>query len=546
MHVAPKPANESQRLAALHKFEILDSLPSQAFDDITLLASTVCKAPIALISLVDAERQWFKSRVGLDVAQTSREMAFCSHAILDPARVMVVEDAASDARFHDNPLVREAPDVRFYAGAPIVTDDGYALGTVCVIDREARGLDAVQVEALRALSRLVVNLLEQDQQQRERARKAADEAMRRTERLTAIATQALDLKSFVDRDYIYRYVNQMYLDYWERKREDIEGKPVAELVGEQAFIEMVKPHLDTALGGGTVSYEGSFIFPTRGVTHAEVTYLPARDADGVIIGAVVRVHDIQRLKEREELLRATVNMLERKTMEQQRFIHIVSHDLREPINTIVNFSSLLSGELGEDLSAAARRYLRFVHGGGERMKLLLDDLVHLIQLENQAIDTRPVDLNRLMIEVPADLALAIARAGARVECGLLPVVAGDDSMLRIVLQNLVANGIKFARKGVSPVVRVDASAAGDWHEITVRDNGVGIPATHLDNIFDMFKRLHSRKEYEGTGLGLSICRRIAEMHGGRITAASEPGLGSCFTLYLPVPRAAQTLESIDA
>ena len=265
-----------------------------------------------------------------------------------------------------------------------------------------------------------------------------------------------------------------------------------------------------------------------------MTYLPARGAQGGIIGVVVRVHDIQKLKEREDQLRSTVAMLENKTLEQQRFIHLVSHDLREPINTIVNFSSLLALDHAADLPAAGRRYLDFVRGGGERMKFLLDDLLGFVRLENYVIDPRPVDLNRLMPLVRDDLAMAISRAGGRVEWDELPVVAGDESLLRIVLQNLVANGIKFARRDVPPVVRVSAAAAGGWHEISVRDNGIGIPDGQSNNVFDMFRRLHTRKQYEGSGLGLSICRRIAEMHAGRIAVAPEPGHGSCFSVSLPV------------
>jgi diguanylate cyclase (GGDEF)-like protein len=157
---APLPQNETARLRALRQYAVLDSLEEQAFNDITMLASFICEAPIALLTLVDGERQWFKSRVGLQATQTPREHAFCAHAILQPQEVMVVNDAMSDARFVDNPLVTGNPHIRFYAGAPLVTPNGDALGTICVIDRTPRDLPARKIEALRALSRQVVAQLE--------------------------------------------------------------------------------------------------------------------------------------------------------------------------------------------------------------------------------------------------------------------------------------------------------------------------------------------------------------------------------------------------
>jgi GAF domain-containing protein len=157
--VTPKPANEEARLVALDKYAILDTDPEQSFDDLTLLASFVCKTPIALISLIDEDRQWFKSRVGLQSAETTRDIAFCSTAIMQPD-VFVVPDALADERFRDNPLVVSDPHIRFYAGAPLINEDGYALGTLCVVDRAPRELAPEEREALKALSRLVLAQLE--------------------------------------------------------------------------------------------------------------------------------------------------------------------------------------------------------------------------------------------------------------------------------------------------------------------------------------------------------------------------------------------------
>jgi GAF domain-containing protein len=156
---AAKPENEDARLLALARYKVLDTAPEQGYDDLTMIAANVCKTPIALISLIDEKRQWFKSRVGLEDSETPRWQAFCSHAILDD-RTFVVPDTKLDSRFHDNPLVTGAPGIRFYAGHPIQTHDGFRLGTICVIDTEPRSISTAVRGILPALARQVGLLLQ--------------------------------------------------------------------------------------------------------------------------------------------------------------------------------------------------------------------------------------------------------------------------------------------------------------------------------------------------------------------------------------------------
>jgi len=156
--IPAKPANEKQRLETLWGYEILDTEPEKTFDDLTFLASYVCQTPVALISLVDADRQWFKSKVGVSVLETSRDIAFCASAILQ-SDLLIVPDASQDERYADNPLVVADPKIRFYAGAPLITD-GQALGTLCVVDRVPRELRPEQLDALRALGRQVMAQLD--------------------------------------------------------------------------------------------------------------------------------------------------------------------------------------------------------------------------------------------------------------------------------------------------------------------------------------------------------------------------------------------------
>jgi len=171
---------ETRRLKVLWQYDVLDTVPEEVFDDLTELAAHICAAPIALISLVDEDRQWFKSKVGTTLTETARDISFCTHAIKQSG-LFVVPDAAEDERFRRNPLVTSDPKIRFYAGAPLVTPDGYALGTLCIIDKVPRQLTAHQEQALIILARHVVSQLELRRRSRDLAAMTQENEALKTE-----------------------------------------------------------------------------------------------------------------------------------------------------------------------------------------------------------------------------------------------------------------------------------------------------------------------------------------------------------------------------
>jgi PAS domain S-box-containing protein len=283
--------DENSRLNALRSYHILDTLPEQALDDLTALAATICEVPMAMISLVDEHRQWFKSRIGVEAAETPRGASFCTHA-LGKRDLLIVPDATQDARFAESPLVTCAAGVRFYAGAPLITPEGAAIGTLCVNDRVPRTLTPVQQEALRVLAGQVMTHLE--------LRRHTRELVESEERLRIVTDNARVGLVIVNKERRYLYANEAYAEILGLPSSGIVDQRVAD-VQAGVYEEQIRPQLDRAFAGERVAYELSKSTADED-RHCAVRYEPTK-ADGEVALVVGMVTDITERKRTEESLR---------------------------------------------------------------------------------------------------------------------------------------------------------------------------------------------------------------------------------------------------
>jgi light-regulated signal transduction histidine kinase (bacteriophytochrome) len=212
---------------------------------------------------------------------------------------------------------------------------------------------------------------------------------------------------------------------------------------------------------------------------------------------------------------------------------VASHDLQEPLRSIVSFSQLLERRCRGQLGPDAVEYLAFIIEGGVRMQRLITDLLQLSRVETAAQPLEPTDAGEVVDGVLRSMETPIREAGATVEVGEMPTVMADADQLAQVFTNLVGNALKYRRPDVPLTVRISAGQVGKAWQFAVADNGIGIEREYYDRIFVIFQRLHTREEYEGTGIGLAVARKIVERHGGRIWVESIPGEGSTFYFTLP-------------
>jgi two-component system sensor kinase FixL len=320
---------------------------------------------------------------------------------------------------------------------------------------------------------------------------------------------------------------------------DFYPRPLAEQYAEdeRLVIQTGNPQLDKV--EPSVTRDGREIW-------LETTAVPLRDGNGQLLGLVGLSSDVTQRQEKDEKLRHFAQALQRSNEELQNFASVASHDLQEPLRKIQAFGDRLRSRTA-NLGEQERDYITRMMDAAGRMQTLIQDLLKLSRVTTRALPFETCDLDEIVRGVLDDLEVKISAVGAKLSVAGLPEVEGDPTQLRQLMQNLIANALKFQKPGVQPEVIVTGrtfpnlfgelpgiSHAAKICEIRVQDNGIGFDPQFAEQIFGAFKRLHGRAEYEGSGIGLSVCRKITDRHQGRIVAESEEGQGATFIVTLPV------------
>lgn len=507
MPAAPIPENEEQRLAELRRLEILDSAAERAYDDLTLLASQICGTPIALVSLIDSRRQWFKSRIGIDISEGPREHAFCAHAI-HQTEPMIVEDALADPRFRHNPLVTSDPHIRFYAGVPLSVR-GLNLGTLCVIDREPRRLSDAQKQALEALGRQAARNL----------------AHRRFRQIVETFLDQMPVCLAAKDDALrYVFVNAEWRTAFASYGDPI-GKTSREWLGSAAAEEAERREADLiAKNERELSTEDVLGLPGRTWI---VSRFPVENLSGARGIGIVAIDDTERVATDANLREAERQLEHARRVETLGMLaSTVSHEFNNVLAGIMPYADLLRRAplpaarqvaAGEAVASSVERGARLVQQI-LRYGRPAEPLLTQINLTQWLSDRTP--LLRSMAGPSITIDLSVPATALRVDA--------DGDQLDQVLANLVTNARDAIGSGAGRIeIRLDQ--IDGFAHISVSDSGPRLPPDVLPKIFDP---LFTTKRI-GTGIGLAVCRHIVERHGGAITAENDAS-GTSLHIRLPI------------
>ncbi|MCF8476400.1 MAG: PAS-domain containing protein [Pseudolabrys sp.] len=538
MSVAPKPENEDERLAALRRYCVLDTEPEVAFDRLTRIAQHIFGVPTVLISLVDADRQWFKSRIGLSATETSREVSICSHAVYQRS-VVIVPDATEDERFAGNPLVTGPPHLRFYAGAPLMTSDGYALGTLCAIDYKPRPRpSSAQIAVLGDLASAVVDALELRASFLKMAAHESELSFEREILQTTIDSISQGISTF-DADLKLLAWNGKFIELMEYPRELARsGEAFASFIAHNAS--------QGKYGPGDSSEQVAAV--VANVRKFEPHKIERTRPDGRIIeikglplpggGFVSTYTDITDLRCIAEELKRRLEERERTERLKSEFVSTVSHELRTPLTAIAGMLELLDGEAVGALPQDAKEMVRVAYDNSQRLIRLINDILDIERIESGRMT---FELSPLPVMPLIERAVTETKSFAQtfdikidIQDGVGDAIAQVDPDRFIqVVTNLLSNAIKFSPRGGAVIVGIERYDG--QLRISVTDSGDGIPAEFQPRLFEKFAQADGSdtKRLAGTGLGLAIVKEIVDHLHGSVSYETRQGLGTTIHVDLP-------------
>jgi PAS domain S-box-containing protein len=262
----------------------------------------------------------------------------------------------------------------------------------------------------------------------------------------------------------------------------------------------------------------------------EISLSPIKLENKTLISAAIR--DVTDKKKAESEIAAQNKKLQLQNKELEQFTYLASHDLQEPLRTLISFSHLIKEEYADKLDEEFNQYVDFIYESSNRMQDLVKGLMDYSRI-GKVKKIATIDCNKVIDEVLSDMSMVIKEKNAKITVTKLPEILGYPTEIRLIFQNLISNSLKFTKEGNIPEININAKEVNDdWH-FSIQDNGIGIDEKNLSKIFKIFRRLHNRNEYEGTGIGLSHCEKIIDLHGGKIWVDSKLGEASVFNFTIP-------------
>ena len=371
-------------------------------------------------------------------------------------------------------------------------------------------------------------------------RKEADALLKQSEqRHRQIVETAQEGICVADHNYRLTFVNKKMCEITGYAMEEIIGLHISSFLDVENKSLADKP-MERRRAGFSENLDAPLLTKTGSKIWVNISASPILDDQGNFAGSLAMVTDITKRKYGEELIlqsEARLDLknkeLERKNTELEQFAYVASHDLQEPLRTTSSFVKILQKQYQGKLDEKADQYLRFIVDSSDRMKVLINDLLDYSRIGVKHA-LQPVDCSRIINDVIADLDTAIKDSGTLLCIGDLPVINGYPTEIKQLFQNLTINAIKFRKQGITPHVNISAAIVDNHWQFAFNDNGIGIDEAHYNRIFIIFQRLHTRTEYLGSGIGLSHCKKIVELHHGKIWVQSTPGEGSTFYFTIPL------------